>query len=300
MLTSLFLNNAKNKLRIFILVDSLLAKNEAMLCELAKTYGQTLEFIHIDQNKFKSCPVRIGDHVSLVTYYRLLAPYLLPQDVGKVLYLDCDMLVIADLAPLWDLEIENHPLAGCMDEDFAATEKYNRLNYPMSFGYINAGMLIMNLDYWRKHSISEACFDYITSNSEKLSLHDQDTVNYVLRGKILPLPPRYNLQTGYLYKNYFFGRYSGEFRQRIWEAIATPAIIHYTGSVKPWKTYHSNHPYTLYFTKYQVLSLWKTEATPKGDLRYYLKRIYRHFRYAFGLANVPERFIITQQVPPEA
>lgn len=41
---------------------------------------------------------------STSAYYRLILPSLLP-DLEKILYLDCDLLVLDDIAELWDTEL---------------------------------------------------------------------------------------------------------------------------------------------------------------------------------------------------
>lgn len=297
MLTSLFISNPQNDLHVFILVDSLKNENEKLFFKLAESYHQTIEIIHIDQSKFKDCPIRDYDHVSLATYYRLLAPILLPTAIDKVIYLDCDMLIVRDIASLWNYDVSAYAVAACCDEDFTSEEKYIRLAYPPACRYVNAGMLVMNLKYWRGHSIVEACFSYISGNAEKLCLHDQDTINYVLRDRKLLLPPRYNLQTGYLYKKYMFDCYPESFRESVWAALGSPVIIHYSGSAKPWKSCCSAHPYSRYFEKYKKLSFWKDEPGPQAGIYYYVSRFYHHLQYGLGLAQPLERFIITKQIP---
>ena len=93
MLTSLFENNKGLNFCIYILVEHLSNKSKSEFATLAKKYSQNIEIITVDGEKLKECPIRTGDHVSIVTYYRLLAPILLPSDVDKILYLDCDMII---------------------------------------------------------------------------------------------------------------------------------------------------------------------------------------------------------------
>lgn len=41
-------------------------------------------------------------YISRATYYRLLIPQILSEDIHKVLFLDCDIIVRHSLRPLWE------------------------------------------------------------------------------------------------------------------------------------------------------------------------------------------------------
>lgn len=51
-------------------------------------------------------------------------------------------------------------------------EYFDRLGYSRSKGYFNAGVLFMNLDYWREHSIGNECIKYLTSHYDILFNND--------------------------------------------------------------------------------------------------------------------------------
>lgn len=55
-------------------------------------------------------------HFRLETYFRLLAPSLLPS-VRKAVYLDSDLVVLADIAELWDMDVEGYLLGATRDAD---------------------------------------------------------------------------------------------------------------------------------------------------------------------------------------
>ena len=74
MLTSLFENNKELNLCIYILAEHLSDRSRNEFAELAKNYDQKIEIITVNNETLKDCPIRIGDHVSIATYYRLLAP----------------------------------------------------------------------------------------------------------------------------------------------------------------------------------------------------------------------------------
>ena len=54
----------------------------------------------------------------------------------------------------------------------AMTERYSRLNYPQSLGYFNAGVLLINIEYWREHNLQDVFWNYMKENIDKLKQHD--------------------------------------------------------------------------------------------------------------------------------
>ena len=297
MLTSLFMNNPHNSLHVYILSNSLSDVSRKKLSQLAEQFHQKIEILFPDPQKFTNCPVRPGDHISTAAYYRLNLPNLIPDAVNRIIYLDCDMLVVDDLRGLWNVDIEQYALAICHDEDYVSNEKYQRLQISEENPYFNSGVLLFNLKYWRKNNTEKACFDCIRHNADILRWHDQDTLNIVLCGHVSYLPLKYNLQTGFLYKRYMFEQYPADFRQKVWDAIASPVVIHFSGSSKPWHSRVSSHPFSNYFWKYQKMSLWNDFSAPPPSLCFLWKRFYAHLLYGLGLVKQPETYIITKQAP---
>ena len=61
--------------------------------------------------------------------------------------------------------------------------------------YVNAGVLVMDLDAWRRERISDQLFAFVSRHGERLFWHDQDALNVLLQGRITLLPRRWNVQT---------------------------------------------------------------------------------------------------------
>ena len=76
-----------------------------------------------------------------------------------------------------------------------------RDRYSPSLGYFNAGVLLVNLRYWRENNLSESFFEIINKYPERLRYHDQDVLNIVLKEIKLTLPLKYNVQHGYFFKD---------------------------------------------------------------------------------------------------
>lgn len=292
MLTSLFLSNSERKIHVFLLTDGLREENARQIQSLA-TKDKVITVITVDKERFSHCPVRPGDHISLATYYRLMVAELLPPEVEKILYLDCDIIVCHDLGSLWELDLAESPLAACLDEAYHIQS--TRLHLSSNAMYINAGVLLLNLSQWRKRNLSSLCLEYISKNSEILRFHDQDTLNCLFSQLVIPLHPRFNLQTGFLLKHHFDQIYPEDLRKQIWEAIASPVILHFTGASKPWFYLHPSHPFGDFFWKYQKLSPFSNIHPKRISAKEYFGNLFNHLLYGFRLCRQPESYIITHR-----
>ena len=69
----------------------------------------------MDVSEFTSkADLRESLHLSIETYYRLFIPLILPQ-YEKVLYLDSDMIILADVADLYNENISGFPVGAALD-----------------------------------------------------------------------------------------------------------------------------------------------------------------------------------------
>lgn len=298
MLTSLFENNQNHKLKVFILTESLNEENMRMFSSLSKKYGQDIKIIKVSPEKFKGCPIDPEhDHVSIATYYRLAVTELIPSDISKILYLDGDIIVTNDLMDFYKMDIS--PYAGAAIRDVAYNDQsiYSRLNINQKpeNPYFNAGVLLMNLDYWRINQISRKCMQYIKNNTDKIVFHDQDTLNAVLLHDTISVSPKYNLQSGFIIKS-IMEKYDSCTKQRILETAESPHIVHFTGSAKPWFK-GSKHPYAKLWLKYKKKSLWakyplkKTEKPITEGLRNWAVRL----MWKLHIKPIPQTYIIPMQ-----
>ena len=294
MLTSLFENNKEADINVYILTENLNDINKEKIKKLSKTYQQKIEIITINNEILKYCPIRKGDHVSIATYYRLLAPKLLPANIDKVLYLDCDMIISNNITSLYNVNIDGYPIAMCLDEAFFEDEKYKRLNYDEKYSYRNAGVALLNIKYWRENNIVEKSFEYISNNTDRITFHDQDTLNALLHEKIKPLPIKYNLQTGFLF-NAYKEKYKDEIDE-ILRAAVSPTIIHYTGPGKPWFK-GSKHPFTKRYIHYKNISLWSDTPLLKEKFSFKdrIHKLMTTLVWILGIKKRPETYIIESQ-----
>ena len=182
------------------------------------------------------------EHISVETYYRFLIQEVL-VGYDKVLYLDADLVVLGDVAELFDTDVEGRLLAAAGDIDFvgnACGADRGRMAYAREtmglvdpYAYFQAGVLVMNTAELRKlHSVRE----WLEISSKRLYLYDdQDILNAECQGRVVALDPAWNVthdcgaRVGRIYSFAPVPMYDAYL-----DAREHPAIIHYAGFEKPW------------------------------------------------------------------
>ncbi len=236
MLTSLLFFN--QNVNIYCISNDIDNRNIALLKSLiADRLDSTLEIIIINADEFRD--YKFGkqfDHLSIATYFRILIPNLLPISVEKVLYLDCDIIINSSLEELWSTDISECALAGVEDQKINTVDGPKRLGYKKVFSYINAGVLLLNIKFLRNIGFVQKALDFL-KNSKNLLYHDQDVLNAVLFDKKKIVDAKWNVMDFMFIPKYSEGVYKNLFYLR-----KSPAVIHYTGKLKPWYK-ECNHPY---------------------------------------------------------
>lgn len=251
MLKSLFDNNKTENLTVHVIIDdSVTESDKRALTEITEGYISfySASSIHCG---FPNIGVT-NTHVTTASYYRLFLTQLLPVEIEKVLYLDGDIIINDNLSDLWETNIENYAI-GCI-KDMDEIPNLNRVSYPRDYGYFNAGVLLINLKFWRHHHLLETFLQCIKENGTKLMYHDQDVLNFTLYDKKRYLPMRYNVQNGFLFKKRFQLFTHDDDSNDLKVAQQHPAIIHYTLS-KPWKQ-NSVSPFKRLFRYYKNQTAW--------------------------------------------
>jgi lipopolysaccharide biosynthesis glycosyltransferase len=179
------------------------------------------------ENRFHG-PVTWPSHLTAATLLRLLLPSVL-KDIDRVVYLDCDLVVLNDIATLYDTDLLGFPLAACLDfwltgaPPFAPPgwdvgEWHKFLNEVVSLvdwkTYFNAGVLVMDLNRFRNTGLVHAAEEFLERTNYKTPFVDQEALNHVIDGAFVRLDSRWNVLAALGHSN--------------------PWIIHYAGPNKPW------------------------------------------------------------------
>jgi lipopolysaccharide biosynthesis glycosyltransferase len=166
-------------------------------------------------------------HISSMTYARLLIPSILPVGVTRALYLDTDILVLDDLGPIWDLDLEGAVLGAVLDERLDTYVKKDNTSLagpplPRVRDYFNAGVLLIDVAKWRAKRIPEIALEYLEQCPHSVYM-DQDALNAACDGLWKKLNPRWNY-------------YQIDLEKCLSDLNAAdrPGILHFHGCLKPW------------------------------------------------------------------
>lgn len=193
---SLIANASKDYKYRIIVLNTGLEQDNILKVKRNECEGVTIEFIDISES-VKDIKSRFKNvyHFSIVTYYRLFIASLFPQ-YDKIIYLDCDLVVLGDISCLYNIELGNNIL-GAVPDQFVCNTREFRTYAEKAVGvnpdtYFNAGVLVISLEEFRKNGIENKFINLITEHDFDLLDPDQAYLNYLCFGKTHILPNNWN------------------------------------------------------------------------------------------------------------
>lgn len=240
-ITSILENHKNDFFKFYIFSSDFSQKSYQKLNKLHKRYSNfEIKIINVDASLFKNLRSTI-EYISIETYYRYIIPDLLLEE-DKILYLDADLIVNKDIKSFYITNLNDNYLAGVHDLWIESIDYAKELNLSQ---YINTGVLLMNLKQMRKDCLSQKLIETTHLLQDKIKYADQDIINIVCSGKIIQVNSIYN---------YALHNIKKEKSKR-----KKAAIIHYTGSQKPWGN-----------KKVRMSSVWKkyNKIWEKGKICY--------------------------------
>ncbi len=218
-------HNIKEGVTIFIICETVTGSLEKLKW-FEKKHSCSIYFKVVDVRLLSHSVV--NGHVSIATYFRLLLAEMLPNE-SKVLYLDCDLLINGSLLELWNKNIDKYAIGAVQEKKFAMHEK---LGFPLGKPYFNAGVLLINLNFWRSNDLTKQYLNFLKINSERISFWDQDVLNMVLQDHCLFIEEKWNYVPT---------------QDHIENGVA---IIHFAGAHKPWEIHYPYPKIKRSFLKY--------------------------------------------------
>lgn len=244
-------------IHFYIFSDSISPAYKNQIQRVVEKLGHAVSFIEIPFEKFPHLEIH-NKHLSRSAFGRLLLGSLLPAEIERAVYLDCDVLALSSLAPLAEADLQGCIIGGVGD---LGIERLTRLQaHPWDFAnglYINSGVLSVDVRRWRAEHTESQLLQYLQSPAHPLKYEDQDVLNFVLAGRIKLLDPRWNAQMYWLEKDY--DTYPAVWRK----ALEHPYIVHFAARSKPWKWGAGWHPYILLWRKYLKMAGWKPFSAPE-------------------------------------
>lgn len=181
-----------------------------------------------------------------VVYGRLFVPDLL-AGYDRLIYLDADVAVSGDLDPLLTLDLEDKAIAAVQDADlwggkspvagFSGKSEWLRAIGVRADVYFNSGVLLIDVARYRQAAPSASIGAYFDAYGDKVTMWDQDFLNFVFQGKWKELSPIWNFQAIAMEAGY--------------APLLRPVIHHFNEIQKPWhRGYYFGDPvFTAYFER---------------------------------------------------
>ncbi|MEZ8727025.1 glycosyltransferase family 8 protein [Vibrio cyclitrophicus] len=222
---------------------------EDNLLTLVEDTGNSINFYNLELDH------REKGRFTKAIYGRLYIDKLVSNDIDKIIYLDCDIVVLSNIKNLWETQIKGYSI-GAVPE----LESHIKKSLMSRFGldnYFNSGVLVLNLENIRKSCNFSKSIAFLENN--KLDYPDQDALNIIFKGDWFELDSMFNFM-------------SSTFTEQA-------DIIHFA-LAKPWSAevsnensyyyyfYEQNYPYRLPFFR---LNYTKTKVS---FLTRYISRVY--------------------------
>lgn len=276
---SLFENNRDVDDIVVYLIEDGVSENSKLKFQLiAEKYGRSIITVPMpDIQQLAQTDIFIPSRLQMSTCGRLFAAELLPNDVDKIIYVDCDTLFLNSISDLWAIDMGDSPV-GMVAIPISKNHKRLIGMSPDSI-YYNSGLMVANLKKWREINAITAFMDYMKDQGGYVPYPDEGVLNAVFEGKIRTLPLKYNVYGMILYfereelmrlkkMKRFYSK--AEYEQ----ARQNPVLVHfcmtYRMLLRPWYV-GSTHPYTPKWREYHAMTPWKDEPLRKDTRPPYKK-----------------------------
>ncbi len=231
--------NPQRQLILYILDGGIRPLNRQRIIQSLDSQRINIHWIKPSSQRLEAIALSCQNTYPISAYHRLLLPEIIPQAYDRVIYLDTDIIVLADLEELWTMDFGDYYL-------LAATDAANRHMYwpkhlkhldLKAMGvtekdkYLQSGVLVIDLKKWRAEGIADRVIQFIADHSE-LPYPDQDALNFVLAGKWYELDPRWNqIPVAHHFKHWQDSPYT---EQQLFDVVHHPFMVHYGSKPKPW------------------------------------------------------------------
>ena len=285
-------NQLEGEITVYLLSVGMSKENQEKLRTITDRFDRRLEVIEMG-DLTERFPYEIdtgGFDISAMG--RLFVGTVLPDTVERVLYLDCDTVVLTSLRKLWAVDLGTCVMGAVMEPTIYPSIK-EQIGLKPEDGYFNSGVLLIDVKAWRQQEAELQMVEFYKKLGGKTFACDQDTLNGALKGKIKPLSPRYNFFTNYRYFHYKdladqSPSYKIVPKDVFKRAKSHPAIIHFMGDERPWKAGNWNH-YRMAYERYLERTPWCGFPKEKGQELY--MAAYHLMDYATFLCPPVRRYI---------
>ena len=209
----------ENDYIITILENEISDANQIIL-KRHETENVSIEFFDV-QKMLDPIKSKLPDmfYFSVAAYFRLFIETSFPQ-YDKAIYLDSDVILLSDIAELYDTELGDNLVAAVYEQNTDRAPMFteyveNIIGIPY-YTYFNSGVMVMNLKEFRRYGVQERFLNMLTEYNFDSLAPDQEYLNVICHGRVKYLPNCWN-------KHSFPEPPEGELK-----------LVHYALSNKPW------------------------------------------------------------------
>lgn len=266
MLMSLSIVNKNASFDIYILSLNVSEDSKERVSELFENSNLNIHFIDIRDSLLNTFPIGKTDYLSIAAYLRLFLPIVLPDYVDKVLYLDSDIIIQSSIIELFDIDISSYYGAACLDFN---QHHCDRLGYNINLGYYNSGVFMLNIQQLRSFNFVDNVLKFVRHSNIQLIYHDQDILNYLLKGKIKTIEHKWNML-----ECFYLNNSSKDLFDDLEDSFKDIRIIHFSSAFKPWN-WGCRHPQRKAYFNYLEMIPWGNPSLHKfyafNRLRFWAK-----------------------------
>lgn len=248
MLHSMHRNNCERT--TVYLMNHCLSKGSVQRFREYLQHKLNMTLIEIDVSKTELDHMPLGNaHFSIEMYYRILAQFLLPEDIDRILWLDADIIICRSLYKFYHQDFGGKYIIACpdaMNDSKEVSFLKEKLGLPMDHIYFNSGVLLLNLYALRMNTCIEMIVRTAHELADRLTYPDQDLLNYLYKDKI-----KYCNWEEYNYQVHEKKYIEKEMLDKI-------VILHYAGDIKPWNFYHISQASSMYWKEIIKRKKWWT------------------------------------------
>jgi len=196
-------------LDVLIFERGILPNNRKLLAKtMEKYHNVSVRYVDMEYMDNQDLDERLPSHYPAEISYRLAASYVL-QEYDKFLYLDCDTLVLGNLAELYRIDLEDKVWGMTQDIDFLSHcrkekdwKKYakNKLGIEDGMPCFQSGVMIFNAKLMRERFDLQELIDMLKKNNYRFV--DQDLLNVVGKGMVKEIGLEWNYQAEYREGNF--------------------------------------------------------------------------------------------------
>lgn len=236
---SLLEQHLGQEMNIFILNDDIGNDNIKTIKNLFKESNHQVVFIE----KRNTVDTIVSDRGSNTQFLRLYFDEYLPNDIDRLLYLDCDTLIESSLLDLYETDLQGKTLMLAKDPFSKNYRKF--LGLSKNAEMFNSGVMLIDCRVWLQEQFPQRIKEVINKYKGHIIQGDQGIIDVVVQNSFSILNPKYNMISSYnefTYKELMVYRKPVNYYSEncVKKAIENPIIVHLTSDFfnsRPWIKY---------------------------------------------------------------